>query len=38
MCRDGKGFWHKVHWDGKAAAVLPLQETDEQKARKKLLG
>ena len=38
ICRDGKGFWHEVHWDGKAAAVLPLQETDEQKARKKLLG
>jgi hypothetical protein len=37
MCRDGKGFWHKVHWSGKAAAVLPLQETDEQKDRKKLL-
>ena len=38
MCRDGKGFWHKVHWDGKTASLSPLDETDEQKARKKLLG
>jgi len=37
MYRDGKGFWHKVHWNSETAAVLPLQETDEQKARKKLL-
>jgi hypothetical protein len=38
MCRDGKGFWHEIHWDGKAAAVLALQETDERKAGKKLQG
>jgi hypothetical protein len=38
MCRDGKGFWHKVHWDGENASLSPLEETDEQKARKKLLG
>jgi hypothetical protein len=37
MCRDGKGFWHKVHWDDKTASLLPLSETDEQKAKKKLL-
>jgi hypothetical protein len=37
MCRDGKGFWHKVHWDGKTASVVPLSETEEQKAKKKLL-
>ena len=37
MCRDGKGFWHEVHWDGKNASLSPLGETDEQKARKKLL-
>jgi hypothetical protein len=23
MCRDGKGFWHRLQWDGKAA-VLPF--------------
>ena len=37
MCRDGKGFWHRVHWDGKTASVSALQETDERKAREKLL-
>jgi hypothetical protein len=37
MCRDGKGFWHGVRWDGKAISLLALQETDERKARKKLL-
>jgi hypothetical protein len=31
MCRDGKGFWHGVRWDG-----IALQETDERKANKKL--
>jgi hypothetical protein len=37
LCRDGKGFWHKVHWNGKNASLSPVDETDEQKARKKLL-
>ena len=37
MCRDGKGFWHEVHWDGKNVSLSPLDETDEQKAHKKLL-
>jgi hypothetical protein len=37
MCRDGTGFWHKVHWDGKNASSSPLGETDEQIAKKKLL-
>ena len=37
MCRDGKGFWHQVQWDGKVAVLSPLGETDERKARKKLL-
>jgi len=36
MCRDGKGFWHRVHWDGKTASVSALQETDERKASMKL--
>jgi hypothetical protein len=38
MCRDGKGFWHRVRWDGKIASLSPLDETDEQKACKKLHG
>jgi len=37
MCRDGKGFWHRVGWDGKTASLFALEETDERKARKKLL-
>jgi len=37
MCRDGKGFWHGVHWDGKTASCFALHETDERKARKNLL-
>jgi hypothetical protein len=32
MCRDGKGFWHRIHWDGKTASFFALEETDEQKA------
>jgi hypothetical protein len=24
MCRDGKGFWHKVHWHGKTTAFFPF--------------
>jgi hypothetical protein len=38
MCRDDRGFWHRVHCDGKVASVFALQETDEGKASKKLLG
>jgi hypothetical protein len=37
MCRDGKGFWHKVRWDGRTASIFALRETDERQARKKLL-
>jgi len=36
MCWDGKGFWNGVQWDGKTASFFALQETDEQKACKKL--
>jgi hypothetical protein len=36
MYRDGKGFWHEVHQDGKTASLSPLGETDEQRALKKL--
>jgi hypothetical protein len=36
MSRDGKGFWHCVRWDGKAASPFPLEETDERRAGKKL--
>ena len=38
MCRDGKGFWKGVQWHGKTASFFALQETDERKARKTLLG
>jgi hypothetical protein len=38
MCRDGKGFWHKVQWDGKTASFFALEETDERKDCKKLHG
>jgi hypothetical protein len=37
MCRDGKGFWHGVRWDGKTASCFALDETDERKVLKKLL-
>jgi hypothetical protein len=37
MCRDGKGSWHGVRWDGKTASLIALEKTDERKARKKLL-
>ena len=37
MCRDGKGFWHRVQWDGKTVSVTALEETDERQARKKSL-
>jgi hypothetical protein len=35
MCRDGKGFWHRVDWDGKTASISALQETDERKSQEK---
>ena len=28
--------WHEVRWDGKTASFFALEETEEQKARKKL--
>jgi hypothetical protein len=37
MCRDSKGFWHGVRWNGKTASLVPLSETEQQKAKKKLL-
>ena len=37
MYRDGKGFWHGVRWDGKTASFFALGETDERRARKKML-
>jgi len=37
MCRDGKGFWHRVDWDGQTTAFFAFEETDERQARKKLL-
>jgi len=38
MCRDGKGFWHRVRRDRKTASSFSLEETDQRKANKKLLG
>jgi len=38
MSKDGKGFWHIVHWNGKNASLSRLGESDEQKTHKKLLG
>ena len=32
MCRDGKGFWHRVRWDGKTVSLLALQETDSARS------
>jgi hypothetical protein len=26
MCRDGKGFWHRVRWDGKTTLLCALNE------------
>ena len=36
LCRDGKGFWHRVRWDGKTASLFALEETDKRQACKKL--
>src|SRR5262245_24230478 len=36
-CRDVKGFWHGVRWDGQTASLLALQETDEREPLQKLL-
>jgi hypothetical protein len=37
MCQDTEGLWHGVRWNCKTAEIFALEETDEQKARKKLL-
>ena len=37
MARQGQGAWHGVRWDGKAAAIFVLNETDENKAMQALL-
>ena len=37
MCRDGKGFWHRVDWDGKTASISALQEAGERKSQQKAL-
>jgi hypothetical protein len=37
LCRDSKGFWSRVQWDGKTATCFALNETDKRKASKKLL-
>ena len=37
MARQGRGTWHGVRWDGKAATTFVLNETDENKAMQALL-
>jgi hypothetical protein len=37
MYRDSEGVWDGIHWDGQRAAFFALRETDEARARKKLL-
>ena len=37
MYRDSEGVWDGVDWDGKRASFFALRETDEGRARKKLL-
>jgi len=37
MYRDSEGIWDGVHWDGNQATFLYLGETDERRARAKLL-
>jgi hypothetical protein len=37
MYRDSEGIWNEIRWDGQNASFLPLNESDEQKARKRLL-
>jgi hypothetical protein len=32
MCRDGKGFWHRVRRDGKTVSLLALQQTDSARS------
>jgi hypothetical protein len=37
MYRDSEGFWDGIRWDGKSASFFPLRETEEGRARNKLL-
>jgi len=37
LCRDGKGFWHGVRWDGETESCFALGETDERETRGKML-
>jgi len=34
---DSEGIWDGIHWDGKRASFFALRETDEGRARIKLL-
>ena len=35
--RDSQGTWDGIHWNGQQASFFPLQESDEARARAKLL-
>jgi hypothetical protein len=37
MCRDSEGIWDGIEWDGKRALFFALRETEEGRARNKLL-
>ena len=37
MYRDEHGVWDGVRWDGRTASFFAIRETDEGKARQKLL-
>ena len=37
MYRDSMGFWDRLAWDGQEVRFIPLRETSERLAFKKLL-
>lgn len=37
MYRDEHGVWDGIRWDGRTASFFAIRETDEEKARQKLL-
>ncbi len=37
MYRDYEGVWDGIHWDGEHASFFALRETEEGRAREKLL-
>jgi hypothetical protein len=37
MYRDSEGIWDGINWNGERALFFALRETEERRARKKLL-